>query len=115
MTYHAINIVTYTDTVNKVGREVHTVRGETVAGLEVHPAHYVNVWTGRPNWVVANRAGRVIVRCDTRDEARARARYLSPLMPDEVKSGEWDGKRWLSEDPEAATAFQRAMNERSYP
>lgn len=115
MSYHAINIVTYeTQYPLRTGRRVHTVRGETVAGLEVHPAHYDNPWTGRPDWVVSNRAGLGICRCNSRREARARARQLSPLMPDEVRSGEWDGRRWIAENPDAATMFQRIMSKRPY-
>lgn len=81
--------------------EIETVHGETVAGLFVH--RDIN---GRGyGWTVSTKGSLSVMRyLSTREQARQAARTLATMMPDEVKSGEWNGKQWAEHDPDGANA-----------
>jgi hypothetical protein len=90
-----------------------TVQGETVSGLYVHPDRI-----GR-GWVVSTKANLAVygapahnsMELHSRHEARRVAKFLAHFMPDEVKSGEWNGKRWTAEDPSGAELFHAAIRD----
>lgn len=84
------------------------VNAESIAGLYVHRSHleWDNDWrVSLPNGFRAYPAP-----IDTRAVARQIARKLSPLIPTEVKTGEWTGAVFCEKDPVAAEKLREAVS-----
>jgi hypothetical protein len=107
---YTIELPTYSQDLLRV-RSLVTLQAETISGLVVHRDSVERGWVVSTKALLAVCGGPAggTAYLGTRAQARHAARAFAPLLPDQVKSGKWNGAEWLRRDPDMANAFRDAQ------